>query len=99
MLNARQLRFVEEYVVSLNATRAAIRAGYSAKTARSIGSQNLGKFEIAVEIARRLREGPKKPEPDLQRMRVIRQLEQIAYANIGLILGPKKTIKPTHEWS
>ena len=40
-LNARQQRFVEEYLVDLNATQAAIRAGYSKKTAREIGCENL----------------------------------------------------------
>ena len=36
-LNERQKRFVEEYLVDLNATQAAIRAGYKEKTAREIG--------------------------------------------------------------
>jgi len=46
-LNARQQRFVEEYLVDLNATQAAIRSGYSAKTAHAIGHENLNKPEIA----------------------------------------------------
>lgn len=40
-LNAKQGRFVEEYLIDLNATQAAIRAGYSKKTARSVGHENL----------------------------------------------------------
>ena len=43
MLSTKQQVFVEEYLRSLNATEAARRAGYSAKTARSIGSENLTK--------------------------------------------------------
>ncbi len=50
-LTAKQRRFVEEYVVDHNATQAAIRAGYSAKTAYSIGHENLKKPEIAAAIA------------------------------------------------
>lgn len=40
-LNHRQQRFVDEYVADPNATQAAIRAGYSARTARAIGHENL----------------------------------------------------------
>lgn len=45
-LTAKQQRFCEEYVIDCNATQAAIRAGYSAKTAYSIGDENLKKPEI-----------------------------------------------------
>lgn len=40
-LRERQKRFIEEYLVDLNATQAAIRAGYSEQTARQMGSENL----------------------------------------------------------
>jgi phage terminase small subunit len=43
-------RFVTEYLIDLNATKAAIRAGYSAKSAASIGEENLRKPEIAAAI-------------------------------------------------
>ncbi|MFV0891295.1 terminase small subunit [Pseudomonas kurunegalensis] len=45
-LTAKQQRFVDEYLKDLNATQAAIRAGYSKKTAASIGQENLRKPEI-----------------------------------------------------
>jgi phage terminase small subunit len=51
MLSAKARRFVAEYLVDLNATQAAIRAGYSPKTARQIGSQNLSKLDIQSAIA------------------------------------------------
>ncbi len=50
-MSAKQQRFVEEYLVDHNATQAAIRAGYSEKTAYSIGHENLKKPEIAAAIA------------------------------------------------
>ena len=50
-LTAKQARFVEEYLIDLNATQAAIRAGYSAKTAHTIGHENLSKPEIAAAIS------------------------------------------------
>jgi phage terminase small subunit len=50
-LTPKQQRFVEEYVIDWNATQAAIRAGYSKRTADVIGIENLGKPRIAEEIA------------------------------------------------
>ena len=49
-LTAKQHAFVEEYLVDMNATQAAIRAGYSPKTAYNIGSENLAKPEIAAAL-------------------------------------------------
>lgn len=49
-LTPKQQRFVEEYLIDLNATQAAIRAGYSEKTARSVGAENLTKPDINVAI-------------------------------------------------
>lgn len=50
-LSPKQERFVQEYLVDLNATQAAIRAGYSKKTAASIGEENLRKPGIQNFIA------------------------------------------------
>lgn len=50
-LNEKQKRFVAEYLIDLNATQAAIRAGYSEKTARQVGAENLSKPYIADAIA------------------------------------------------
>ena len=47
---AKQKLFVDEYLIDKNATQAAIRAGYSKKTAEKIGSENLHKPEIAKAI-------------------------------------------------
>ena len=51
-LTPKQQRFIEEYLIDLNATQAAIRAGYSAKTARAIGCENLAKPNIQEAIAK-----------------------------------------------
>ncbi|MFC1531208.1 terminase small subunit [Gemmatimonadota bacterium] len=50
LLTARQKRFVDEYLLDLNATQAAVRAGYSARTAGAIGCENLTKPEVAAAI-------------------------------------------------
>ncbi len=52
----KQRRFCDEYLVDLNATQAAIRAGYSPKTARKIGQENLTKPDIKEYIEQRMAE-------------------------------------------
>lgn len=49
-LTIKQEKFVEEYLIDLNATQAAIRAGYSVKTAAQVGYENLIKPDIAEAI-------------------------------------------------
>jgi phage terminase small subunit len=55
-LTPKQQRFVEEYLIDLNATQAAIRAGYSRNSARQIGDENLSKPGIADAVAKAKRE-------------------------------------------
>lgn len=57
-----QSRFVDEYLIDLNATKAAIRAGYSEKTAAVIGSENLIKPNIAAAIQLRKQERQQRTE-------------------------------------
>ena len=49
-LTGKQQRFVDEYLIDMNATQSAIRAGYSAKTAHSIGEENLRKPAVASAL-------------------------------------------------
>jgi phage terminase small subunit len=49
-LTPKQQRFVAEYLIDLNATQAAVRAGYSKRTAHVIGAENLTKPDIALAI-------------------------------------------------
>lgn len=53
-MNARQKRFCDEYLSDCNATQAAIRAGYSPKTAKSIGQENLTKPDLKAYIDEQL---------------------------------------------
>lgn len=53
-MNAKQKRFCDEYLVDCNATQAAIRAGYSKKTAYAIGLNNLKKPELRAYIDKQL---------------------------------------------
>lgn len=52
-LTDKQRRFVDEYLIDLNATQAAIRAGYSERTARSIAQENLTKPDIVAYLGER----------------------------------------------
>lgn len=63
-LTDKQARFVEEYLVDLNATQAAIRAGYSQDTARQMGAENLSKPVIADAIARAQQARTKRTQVD-----------------------------------
>ena len=53
-MTEKQKRFCDEYLIDLNATQAAIRAGYSAKTAKAIGCENLTKPNIQAYIQEQL---------------------------------------------
>lgn len=55
-MTEKQKRFCDEYLIDLNATQAAIRAGYSERTAYSIGTENLRKPEISAYINSRMEE-------------------------------------------
>lgn len=56
LVTEKQKRFCDEYLTDLNATQAAVRAGYSKKTAYSIGEENLRKPEIKEYIEKRMAE-------------------------------------------
>lgn len=58
-MTLKQQRFCDEYLIDLNATQAAIRAGYSEKTARAIGNENLTKPDIKAYIENRMAEKEK----------------------------------------
>lgn len=58
-MTAKQKRFCDEYLIDLNATQAAIRAGYSEKTARQMGTENLSKPAISEYIQKRMAEKEK----------------------------------------
>ena len=63
-LNERQKAFADYYIQTANATEAAIKAGYSEKTAYSIGNENLKKPEISAYIGERMAEQGEKRVAD-----------------------------------
>ncbi len=79
-LNRKQSRFVEEYLIDLNATQAAIRTGYSRKTAHVIGDENLKKPEIAAQVRKAMDE--RSARTSVTQDRVLRELAKIGFADL-----------------
>ncbi|MBL8773891.1 MAG: terminase small subunit [Phenylobacterium sp.] len=80
-LTPKQATFVREYLVDLNATQAAIRAGYSERTAHSQGQRLLNHVEVAAAIAER--QGTRLEELDLTADKVLRELASIAFTDLA----------------
>lgn len=78
-LTEKQKRFVQEYLVDLNATAAAKRAGYSEKTADRIGPELLGKTCVSAAIQEAIKNRQKRTE--ITQDRVLAELAAIAFAN------------------
>jgi phage terminase small subunit len=99
-LTPRQQRFVEEYLVDLNAAQAAKRAGYSKKNIWVIGYENLRKPAIADAIRQALDERSERTQ--VTQDRVILELARIAFADIGRFLQYSQgevTVEPLDQLS
>lgn len=83
----KQKRFVDEYLIDLNATQAAIRAGYKPNNAQQMGSENLSKPVISSAIAKAMAERSKRT--GINQDRVIRELARIGFAKITDIVDPE----------
>ena len=91
----RQARFVAEYLIDLNATRAAIRAGYSEKTAYSQGQRLLKKVEIASQIADNT--GKRLERLEISADRVLQELAKLAFYDPGALLESDGSMKQIRE--
>lgn len=96
-MNARQARFVAEYLVDLNATQAALRAGYSPNTAAKIGSENLQKPDIKRAIAEKQAESL--ADTGLSAKRVLEEYRRLAFQDIRGFFRDDGTLKPLSEWT
>lgn len=92
-MTQKQKRFIEEYLIDLNATQAAIRAGYSPDTAKSIGSENLTKPDIQARIAKAMAERSRRTGVNADR--VVMELAKIAFVNAKDVIDPDTaTVRP-----
>lgn len=91
-LNARQQRFVDEYLIDLNATQAAIRAGYSPKSATEIACENMAKPYISAAIACAIAERSKRT--GITQDRVLNELAKVAFIKLTDIVDDTGRIRP-----
>jgi phage terminase small subunit len=95
-LTAKQERFVAEYLIDLNATQAAIRAGYSEKTAHVIGPENLGKPIIAAAIAEA--KAKRAERTGITQDRVLAELAKIGFSDLRKVLTSTGNLSGPHDW-
>lgn len=86
-MTKKQKRFIEEYLIDLNATQAAIRAGYSPETAKSIGNENLTKPDLRAHIDKAIAERSKRTGVNADR--VLMELAKIAFVNPTDVIDPE----------
>lgn len=97
-MTKKQKRFIEEYLIDLNATQAAIRAGYSPDTAKAIGSENLTKPDIRTHIDRAMADRSKRTGVNADR--VLQELAKIGFADVTdfvTIEGHSVKVKTTDQ--
>ncbi|MCX6178156.1 MAG: terminase small subunit [Chlorobiales bacterium] len=80
-LTPKQDQFCREYLVDMNATQAAIRAGYSAKTADRIGAELLGKTWVSAMVEELKKKRAEKL--DISENRILAEIASIAFSNVG----------------
>ena len=95
-LTPKQQRFVEEYLIDLNATQAAIRSGYSEKTAAVIGAENLIKPNIAKAIADA--EAKREERTQIDSDYVLKRLVEIDQMDVLDIMDDDGNVKPLRDW-
>lgn len=94
-MTPKQEAFVREYLLDMNATQAAIRAGYSAKTAVAIGHETLRKPEVAEAIA--AAQQARAARTEITADRVLQELARIAFFDIRRLYNTDGTLKKPHE--
>ena len=95
-LTAKQARFVEEYLIDLNAAQAAIRAGYSRRSATQYAHENLQKPAVAAAIEAAITARSKRT--NITADWVLRRLAEEADADLADILDDAGAIRPVKEW-
>ncbi len=95
-LNDRQARFVDEYLIDLNGTQAAIRAGYSAKTANEQASRLLANVSVQAQLQRRMKDREQRTEINADY--VLKRLVEIDQLDVLDILDNAGNFKPIMEW-
>ena len=96
-MNARQQRFGEEYLVDANARQAAVRAGYSARSAEVNGPRLLRNAQVATAVEEKQKERAERTQVTADR--VVEELALIAFGDIGDFFGPDGNLLDVNELS
>ena len=95
-LTAKEARFVEEYLVDGNATRAAIRAGYAPASARQPASRKLSKADIAAEIAAARQKTSERNEYQVDDF--VHELLELLGADLADLFDADGSLLPLEQW-
>jgi phage terminase small subunit len=95
-LSPKQQRFVQEYLITLNASEAARRAGYSAKTAHVIGQENLRK--PAIQAALRYANEERQRNVQVTPERTLLEIARIAFSDPRKLFDESGQMKEPNEW-
>ena len=94
-LTSKQARFIDEYMIDLNATQACIRAGYSARTADRIGPELLGKTCVQSALSVRMKDREKRTE--ITQDRVLREFAKLAFFDPRKLFDADGKPLPIHQ--
>jgi phage terminase small subunit len=95
-MTPKQQRFVEEYLIDLNATQAAIRAGYSAKTANEQGARLLANVSVRNAVSEA--KAKRSKETGIDAAWVLSRLAAEAFADLADLYDEQGRVKPVKDW-
>lgn len=95
MLTPKQQLFVQEYLIDLNATQAAIRAGYSEKTANEQGCRLLAHVSVSASIQEAMDKRSNRTQ--ITADNVLNELAKLGFGNIQNLYTPEGALIPIHQ--
>lgn len=93
-MTPKQTKFVAEYRKDLNATQAAIRAGYSPKTANEQGARLLANVSVAAAVAEKTQ--TQLVKADISAERVLQEIGRLAFSDVRALFDANGKLKPLH---
>jgi phage terminase small subunit len=96
-LTAKQEQFCKEYLIDLNGTQAAIRAGYSEDSAKEIASENLTKPNISSYIEQLMLDRSNRTTVTADK--VLAEIAKMAFFNMADVIDDEGNAKPLHQWT
>ncbi len=95
-MTPKQERFVQEYLIDLNATQAATRAGYSARTANEQGARLLANVSVRLRLQAAMKERAERTH--ITQDRVLQELARLAFSDLRKAFKDDGSLKLPKEW-